>query len=1548
MTAHSRLAKPLVDSLRKVLTQNALPGETHGLKSDTERQAAEFLAQVAAKRQRGELAIAIESIGGEAGNRRMRIGIVNDDMPFLVDSVANAVAARQLTIHRLLHPVMCVNRDKQGALRDIEPLCDDKSRRESMMYLELDRADSRGRQELAADLRRVLDDVRLAVRDWHPLQDKMREDAAAIEDPEGRALLEWFADGAMTLLGYHVERPYEQPSHSLGIFSIPGAPTDEGGCLNAMRYFEEGGQVPLMAKAERKSTVHRRVPLDLVVVPIREKGKVVGIGVHAGLWTSEALRLQPGKVPVLRDRLKQLDKDLGFDSKGHSGKALRHAVASLPRDLLITITYESMRALVMMAMSLADRPRPALLQVRSILQGQLFSFVWLPREELTTSRRTAIARLLANEVGREITSWSVELGDGDLALIRYTQYIDEAEPLPDAEALDAAIVEMVRGWAPAVENELIAAVGAPRATRLAFTFLPALPDGYRSRTAPEEGAADICRLNELQDDNDRGVRMWRSEADRPGQLRLKTYRRGGLIPLSEAVPVLENFGFMVLEEVPTALSGGQLGYIHDFRVEVASEANLGSILERTSDIEGAIAAVLCGSAENDEFNQLVLYAGLDTQPVVWLRAWFRYLRQTGSSFSLVTVVDALRRAPDATRALVNLFTVAHDPAASRGRERAVEKLRADFDQALLNVRSIDDDRILRRLRALVDAILRTNAFAPAAEEALAFKINSSLVPGLPRPVPWREIWVYSPRIEGVHLRGGPIARGGLRWSDRRDDFRTEILGLMKAQLVKNAVIVPTGAKGGFYPKQLPPASNRDAWLAEGTESYRIFIRSLLSVTDNLVNDKVVHPEKVVIHDGDDPYFVVAADKGTATFSDVANAIALEHNFWLGDAFASGGSNGYDHKEMGITARGAWISVQRHFLEMGIDVQSDTVTVAGCGDMSGDVFGNGMLLSKAIKLVAAFDHRHVFIDPNPDPAKSWAERKRLFELPRSSWDDYDRKLLSKGGGIFPRTQKSIELSAEARKLLGIEGKTCDPITLIDAILKSEVDLLWFGGIGTYIKASTQSQSVVGDPANDALRADARDVRARVIGEGANLGVTQAGRIEFATGGGRINTDFIDNSAGVDCSDNEVNIKIPLNREMREGRLSEARRNALLARMTDDVAALVLEDNRLQGLALSIAESGGSRALPGHVRAIEILEAAGRLDRKVEGLGSSDDLLRRVQEGRGLTRPELAVVLSMSKLALQDAAEALHLADDKLMEPQLFAAFPKPMRTAHADAIRAHRLRHEIVATKVANRLVNRLGPVIAFDLTEEEGASLQQVIAAFLVAERLLDLDRLWREIEDASLPESVRIELFAIAATSVRSHLSDILRSSGGETDVSALCKLLEPGVRKISAAATKLIRAEVRNEAAARRDRLLALGASDDIVRGLVRLYELDGLFGIAALAARRGVDELALTRAYTQLGEALGLDWAQQQVARFVPADQWERLLTAGLARDFEQLRIDFLARARSKDPADAATDWIASQGQRIEQFRKLVERARAEGQVSASMLAQVASQARILLAR
>jgi len=1545
-------AKPadqrLIDALAHALCNGALPGELAGFSDNECREAAAFIVACAGRRPAGIALIRLESAGGQVGHRRMRMCIANDDMPFLVDSIANAIAARGLVIHRLLHPVVCVERDENGCLTSVEPLCEDISRRESIMYIEVDRADARERRELVAALHRVLADVRAAVTDWRAMQAKLRADAEAIDDPEGAELLRWFADGAMTLLGYHVERPGEPSSEALGLFRLPGDPTDEGGPEGAIRYFEEGGAVPLLAKADRKSTVHRRVPFDLIVVPVREGGRIAGIGVHAGLWTSEGLNRPADEVPLLRRRLAELEAEFGFDPSGHSGKALRHAMSALPPDLLISLTPPDVRELVMTAMSLADRPRPTLLLVRSALRGHLFAFVWLPRDELTTRRRTDIGAMIEQATGGKLTNWSVELGEGDLALVRYTYDIDAGRALPDRDELDRRLVDMVRGWEPSVEEALGSIVGTARATRLALSYMDDFPEGYRIRTGPPEAAQDVLRICELEGAAARDARLFRKEEDGTGRLHLKTYRLAAIIPLSEAVPVFENFGFRVLEEVPTALDSGDLGYIHDFVLEMPRGGDAADVMKRARLVERAISAVLEGKAENDAFNQLIVAAGLQPREVVLFRAWFRYLRQIGLSYSMVTVVEALRRAPDVTKSLVALFDAIHDPAFDGDREAAVKEAERRIARGLANVAAIDEDRILRLYRAVIAATLRTNAFSPAAAEALAFKLDSASIPGLPAPVPWREIWVYSPRIEGIHLRGGPVARGGLRWSDRRDDFRTEILGLMKAQLVKNAVIVPTGAKGGFYPKQLPPVSDRDAWLAEGTESYRIFIRSLLSVTDNIVEGKVVHPPKVVVRDGEDPYFVVAADKGTATFSDVANSIAVSAGFWLGDAFASGGSQGYDHKAMGITARGAWVCVQRHFREIGVEVQTDPIRVAGVGDMSGDVFGNGMLLSKAIKLVAAFDHRHIFIDPDPDPAKSWEERRRLFDLPRSSWADYDASLISKGGGVFARDRKSIPLSPEIRGLLEIEGEEVEPAALMSAILKAPVDLLWFGGIGTYIRARSESNAEVGDPANDALRVAGCDVRAKAIGEGANLAITQAGRIEFADAGGRINTDFIDNSAGVDCSDNEVNIKIPLNREMAEGQLGFEERNALLAEMTEEVAGIVLEDNRLQALALSIAERGGAASLPAQVRVLEVLEESGRLNRAVEGFEGNEDLLRRGHENRSLTRPELAVLLSHSKMALQDAAERSGLSEDPTMEGELLAAFPPQMQERHREAILGHRLRCEIIATKVANRLVNRMGIVAPFALIEQEGAALGHAAAAFVAAERLFAMDRLWDALDTIDVAEQVRLELFEHAAIALQLHLSDLLRCTAPDMQPGETVERLRPGLDKLSGALERLLRPEPRAQAAAHRAQLVKLGAPEEIAAAVVRLNELDGAIGLANLGHRLGTDEIALTEAYTKLGEALGIDWALAAAHRFRAQDQWERLLTAGLARDFEQLRLEFLERRRGDDPVAAVERWVAAQGARIDQFRRTVERARTSPVTTAPMLAQLATQARVLLGR
>ncbi|MFA5968770.1 MAG: NAD-glutamate dehydrogenase domain-containing protein, partial [Sphingomonas sp.] len=1305
--------KSLSDALAARLVDGALPGELKGFGKTDRAEAARFVAATAERRVSGTISLNLETISADDTDRRMRLAIVNDDMPFLVDSIAAAVGAHDIPITRILHPLVPVTRNADGVLESVGA-----GARESMIYIEMDRADAKTRRALLADIEASLANVRSAVADWSDLQLMMAGDAGWLRDSsrdpanEGAALLDWFLDRNFTLLGHEKWRRDGSANNKLGIArhnqAVPIL-ADASREL-AVEWFEENKGGLLLVKSNLNSLVHRRVPLDLILLPIIGNKKIVGLSIHAGLWTSAALNAPPETVPVLRARLAALEEHFGFDPQSHAGKALTHALTTLPHDLVAAFTPKALEDLALASMSLADRPRPEMVLVRSILGRHMFAFVWLPRDDLSTARRVAIGDMLAEAAHGSLINWAIELEDGVVALLRYTFDLRNQGSVPATAPLAERLERMVRGWVPAVEAALAELTEPARATRLALRHAATFPPSYRATGTPEEAARDILALAPLETIADRTVRLYRT----PAGLRLKIYRLGGALALSDAVPVLENFGFHVVEEVPTALADEARGYVHDFAVEATAGALQGGDFQV---LEGAIAAVLTGAAENDQFNRLIVDLNMAPKSVVLFRAWFRYLRQAGMTYGLQTVVDALRDAPAVASALIQRFEAAHHPSA-KGDVDAASKA---IDKGLDGVSAIDNDRILRSIRGVIKATLRTNAFAPAAAEALAFKLDSALVPGLPAPVPWREIWVYSPRVEGIHLRAGPVARGGLRWSDRRDDFRTEILGLMKAQRVKNAVIVPTGAKGGFYPKQLPSPANRDAWLAEGTESYRIFIRSLLSVTDNIVEGRIVHPDKVVVHDADDPYFVVAADKGTATFSDVANGIALDRGFWLGDAFASGGSVGYDHKAMGITAKGAWVSVQRHFAERGVDVQTQPIRVVGCGDMSGDVFGNGMLLSKSLKIVAAFDHRHIFLDPDPNPEASWEERARMFGLPRSSWADYNPAFISKGGGVFARTEKSIKLSRQIRDVLGITEAEMEPAALISAILRAPVDLLWFGGIGTYVKAAAENNIQVGDPANDRLRVNAEELRVTAIGEGANLGVTQAARIAFAARGGRINTDFIDNSAGVDCSDNEVNIKIALNREMIEGRLAFDKRNKLLASMTDDVAHLVLEDNRLQTLALSIMESDGVLGLPSYVRLIEIFESVGKLDRAVEGLASNDDLLRRAQEGRGLTRPELAVLLATAKLALQDSVERSPLAQDSEMLPDLRAAFPPAMRRKFSTPIEQHRLRGEIVATKLANRIVNRLGVLHPFELAEEEGAAMADIAAMFVVCERLFDL-----------------------------------------------------------------------------------------------------------------------------------------------------------------------------------------------------------------------------------
>jgi glutamate dehydrogenase len=1563
------LHQAIVAQVRAALLPDEIPDDGEWIDD-----AARFLLAAAQVRQPGEPVIELASASEE--RRLLRIALVNNDMPFLVDSVAAAVAEAGLVINRLVHPVVPVQRDTKGRLTALPEDGAEATLRESMIYLETARVDARQRRELLRALEITLADVRAAVTDWPRLVEAMRTDAERVADPEGAELLRWFADGMLTQIG-HVTRSRDGTrSDCLGICRLDkedvlsDASYDRAFAAFDARVAAGAVHAPMAIKANRIATVHRRVPMDLFLVPVIEEGLVTALSVHAGMWTSAALAATPDRVPRLRGLLAAFSQRLDLDPTGHTGKALAHAMTSLPHDLVLGLGEADVERLAMAMTGLVDRPRPRLLITRSPLMRHMFAFVWLPRDMLSTQMQRRIQAMIEEAADAPTLDWSLQVEAGNLAMLRYTLDVREGNHEPSEADLDHALQVILRGWTEAVEAALATTLEPGRAAAVAGRYAEAFPMGYRSEYGAAEAALDITHMRRIavgeaaeaergvdstgREGSRRDVRLYAHEGDAAGQLRLKIYQSEGSLPLSDAVPGLENFGFRVLGEMPTPLDKGRLGTIHDFTLELGAGRHVDDVLTLAPMIEDAMRAVLNGTAVNDAFNRLVPGLGLTSTEAIWLRAWYRYLRQAGTHFGVPTVVDALLGAPGVTRAIVALFRAIHDPAFAGDREAARAEAEEAIRTGLADVSAINDDRLLRSFRAIVLAMLRTNAFAPAGEVALAFKFDSALVPGLPKPVPWREIFVYSPRVEGIHLRAGPVARGGLRWSDRRDDFRVEILGLMKAQRVKNAVIVPTGAKGGFYPKLLPdPSRDRAAWAAEGQASYEVFVDTLLSITDNIVADKVVHPEGVIVLDGEDPYFVVAADKGTAKFSDVANGIAESREFWLDDAFASGGSNGYDHKAMGITAKGAWLSVQRHFLELGVDVQADPVRVVGCGDMSGDVFGNGMLLSKSLKVVAAFDHRHIFLDPDPDQAASWAERQRLFDLPVSSWDDYDKSLISRGGGVFPRKLKSIPLSAEVRAALGIEATELDPDSLITAILTAPVDLLWFGGIGTYVKASAENNVAVGDPTNDGLRIDGSQVRARVIGEGANLGVTQAGRIEFAGKGGRINADFIDNSAGVDCSDNEVNIKIALAAAKRAGKLTEPKRVELLRSMTDDVAALVLEDNRLQALALSIAERGGPQVMPSQIRLIETLEEGGHLDRRTEGLADNDLLARRAQDGRGLTRPELAVLLSSGKLVLQAAIEDSDLPSDPILSDLLTAAFPEAMRKKYARFIKGHRLAREIIATKLANRIVNRLGIVVPFELAEEEGAHLAQIAAAFVLADRLFGLDALWQRLETAPMAEPARVALFDMVANAVRGHMADLLRAGAGRVGPSDLAAKLEKGVTALSTDTIELL----GERTLAHSRKLLAglkdLGAPEDVAAQVGNLFDLDGAVGVASLAAETGIAPRRLVTAFSRVGAGLGLDWAQASAAMMSPSDPWERLLVAGLARDFQQMRLDFLRGiARTKvgksDPLAATEQWGRDQMSAIKTFRAIVHRAEQAVSVTPAMLAQIASQARNLLGR
>ena len=1477
------------------------------------------------------------------------IEIVNDDMPFLVDSTTAALANLDLAVHLVIHPIVGAVRDAQGRLLDIVEPGTEGCRLESLMYVEIDRQSTLGAEQRILDrLATVLAEVRAAVEGWRPMGDRVMAVLAGLDTPpagltddevaEARDFLRWLHDDHFTFLGYRSFTFAAAGSGAiaadadsgLGIMRLPDVRVfEEWRDLAAMppevTDFLRQKNLLLISKTDRAATVHRPVPMDIVVVKkFDEAGTVTGLHSFIGLFASVAYTRSPKLIPVLRRKVANVIRRAGFRPSSHDGKALLNILEGYPRDELFQIGEDALLGTALGILRLQERQRIAVFLRKDEFERFLSCLVYVPRDRYDTTLRLAVQRILEQSFNGELGAYYTQVGDSPLARLHF---ILRTRPghIPDVPVADieARLADAARSWGDRLQEALTIAHGEEKGLALYRRLGSGFPSSYREHHSAQVAVFDLDRIAEVMVG---GVAMnlYHPAEVAGNEARLKLYHAHHPVPLSDVLPVLEHMGFRVISEMPhqIRLEGGGTAWLHDFimRTSTGAAVDVGDLRERFQDV---FLRVWDGDAEDDGFNRLVLLAGLGWRDVVILRAYAKYLRQAGITFSQSYIERALAGNPAVVESLVRLFRSRFDPKANPDAEAAA---RIALDKALDAVVSADDDRILRRFHNLVLATLRTNFFQPGADGRpkpyLSFKLDSRAVDDLPLPTPWVETFVYSPRVEAVHLRGGRVARGGIRWSDRREDFRTEILGLMKAQMVKNAVIIPMGAKGGFVVKRPPAEGGREALQAEGIACYSMMIRGLLDLTDTLRAGVVVPPPDVVRRDGDDPYLVVAADKGTATFSDTANAISLDYGFWLGDAFASGGSQGYDHKGMGITARGAWEAVKRHFRELGHDVQNHDFTVVGVGDMSGDVFGNGMLRSPHIRLVGAFNHLHIFVDPDPDAAAGFVERRRLFELPRSQWSDYDPAKLSKGGGVYRRDAKSIALSREARARFGIATETVKPHELIRAMLMAEVDLLWFGGIGTYVKCGDETHAAVGDRANELMRIDAGGLRCRVVGEGANLAVTQLGRVEYALKGGRINTDAIDNSAGVDTSDHEVNIKILLDAKVAAGDMTAKQRNRTLIAMTDEVAQLVLRDNYLQTQAISLIEQQAPELLDQHDRLIRLLEKAGGLNRAVEFLPDDEGLAERAAAKRGLMRPEIAVLLAYSKIWLYDHLLSSDLPDHPLLVDELVRYFPSALHD-ETDCMAGHRLRREIVATQTTNSMMNRVGGTFVSDLMERTGATPVDIARAYLVARDAFGLRELWGGIEalDNAVPAATQAAMSMEINRLVFRATLWLLRYGATPLDIGAAHAELEPQVTALRDCLDRVLPADTAAMVAEHAQGFQAQGVPADLALRVSRTIVLASANDIGRIAARTGLAVEAAARLYFGVGARFGLGWLRIAADRagMIGGSHWQKLAIAAVIDDLYGLQRELSVRIGEaggrEDMRDAIAAWIDGHRQAVD---------------------------------
>ena len=1530
-------------------------------------------------------------------SRHTVLQIVNDDMPFLVDSVANELSRRDIAVHLLAHPVAAMRRDLDGDLIafDVEAnsATGEKAQPESLMHLEIDRqgsqgADARQLDELAAAIGRVLGEVRLAVEDWRPMRQACLDAIAdlapgrAPDFGEHEDFLRWLEAGHFTFLGHRRYRYVEDasqasglryeliPDSALGILRRDEARLFDGGLGGgeAMARLARGPQKLMIVKTDRPSLVHRGGRMDCVIVKTHDAdGRATGERRLAGLFTSMAYHALVRDVPLLRGKVDSVLRRSGLDPNSHDGKALQATLESYPRDELFQIDEGTLYDHALGILQIQEQRRVGLF-VRSDVVGRFVTcLVFAPRERFDAALSDRFAEVLARAWNGTVTSTaSSSGGDSPLTQALYTLKLTtpEAQP-PDLDILERSLIEAATSWNDRFRSALQDVMGEAEGRAAARALRDYFPATYREVFPASVAVADLGPLQAALSGTPFGVRLQREPGQPPHRFDLRLFHPVAPAALSDILPPLECLGLRVLSEAPFALggkgagteraSGGTGAALQVLTVEV----NGGGAVDLAADgdrFAEALSQVWSGAMESDGLNRLVLSAGLAWRQVVVLRAYAKYLRQAGIAFSQDYMERVLVAYPAIAAAMVELFEARFDPSALAESAERREKIEARLAIELEKVKTLDEDRILRRFLNAIRCTLRTNFWqldpSGSIKEWISFKIDSRAIDELPAPRPLVEIFVYSARMEGIHLRGGRVARGGIRWSDRREDFRTEILGLMKTQMVKNAVIVPVGSKGGFYVKRPPINGTREQQQAEGIDCYRTLIRGLLDITDNYTADGIAAPRDVVRHDGDDPYLVVAADKGTATFSDIANTLARDYGFWLDDAFASGGSAGYDHKKMGITARGAWESVKRHFRELGQDIQATPFTVAGVGDMSGDVFGNGMLLSRHIRLIAAFDHRHIFIDPTPDQAASWAERQRLFDLPRSSWMDYDKTKISVGGGIHDRGAKSIALPPEAQKALGLDAATIAPLDLMRAILKADVDLLYFGGIGTYVKASSESHAEVGDRATDALRIDGKEVRARVVGEGANLGFTQRGRIEAALNGRRLNTDALDNSAGVDTSDHEVNIKIATGEAIARGALATADRNALLFSMTDEVGALVLRNNYQQSQSVSVTEAMAGEEHDRLERFMRALERQGRLDRGVEFLPDTDAMRIRGLARHYLTRPELCVLLAYAKLDLNDEILASDLPDDPLLEGELLRYFPTALQSAYEPAIRAHRLRREIAALQVVNSLVNRCGPTFVRTVGQRTGASAAAIARAFAVVRDAWKLRDLWGDIEalDPSLKAEAQTAMLVASQRFLTRAVQWTLRRLPQPLDTMAATQSLRDSVAALGDLPASLIGAAESTALGERAAAFETRGAPAALARRAAALETLAAAGDLMQAAHVSNVDIEQAARLYFRLGERLSLAPLRTAAEKLPREGQWPAQAALAAQDELAALQADLLTSALriadAGDPEATLASWAGPRKLALERVDRLHEEFAAAGSIDLAMLAVATNELRSLI--